>query len=281
MKPTPFELVRPATTEEAIACLQGMDGMAKVMAGGQSLVPMLNLRLAPLERLVDLSRVAGLDTVDERENALAFGALVTHAAIEDGAMRDPSNGFMRRVAASIAYRAIRNRGTIGGSLALSDPSAEWVSLMTTLDAAIEVQGAQGVRSIPARDFMLSAYTTMMDEEELLTAVVVPDFSPRTRCGYYKMCRKTGEYATSLAMAVRDPARRYCRVVVGATGGKPIILEKTAALLEDAAGWSPETAAVLGEAILDELSAGPRAFDDFETDIHAAGVLAAAREVLAS
>lgn len=281
MKPAPFELVRPATTEEAISQLQGFDGMAKVMAGGQSLVPMLNLRLAPLERVVDLSRIAELATVAEREDVVAFGACVTHAEIEDGCMRDPTNGFMRKVAGSIAYRAIRNRGTIGGSIAMADPSAEWVSLMIALDATVQAQGAVATRSIPAREFMLSAYVTMLDDEEILTAVVVPKFSAEARYGYYKMCRKTGEYAGSLAMAVRDPVRQYCRVVIGATHGTPIILEQTGRILRDAAGWSEDTAAALHEATNAELLASTRKFDDFEKDTHTAGILAAAKEILTS
>src|SRR5699024_10922458 len=129
MKPAPFEFAQPATTEEAIALLQGREGMAAAMAGGQSLVPMLNLRLAPLELVVDLSRVETLKSVSERGASVVFGACVTHAAIEDGRTPDPADGLMRRIAGGIAYRAIRNRGTIGGSVALADPAAEWVSVM--------------------------------------------------------------------------------------------------------------------------------------------------------
>jgi carbon-monoxide dehydrogenase medium subunit len=280
MKPAPFELVQPHTVQEVISQLRGRDGMAKVMAGGQSLVPMLNLRLAPLELVIDLSRIAELKTVSEHNDAVVFGACVTHAAIEDGRTPDPTGGLMRRVAGGIAYRAVRNRGTIGGSVALADPSAEWVSLLVALDATIEAHGPDGARQIPARDFVVGAYMTVLDEEELLTALVVPKFSASARYGYYKMCRKTGEYANSLAIAVRDPDRQYCRLVVGATGGAPLILEQAQQVFCDAVGWSHSVERALRDAADADLAAAHHDFDDFAKDVHRASVLAAVKEALA-
>jgi carbon-monoxide dehydrogenase medium subunit len=254
--------------------------MAKVMAGGQSLVPMLNLRLAPLELVIDLSRIEELKTVSERDDAIVFGACVTHAAIEDGRTPDPAGGLMRRVASGIAYRAVRNRGTIGGSVALADPSAEWVSLLVALDAVIKAHGPHGAREIPARDFVMGAYMTALDEEELLTALVVPKYSANARYGYYKMCRKTGEYANSLAIAVRDPDRGYCRLVVGATGGAPLILKQAQRVFGEAAGWSERVERALRDAADADLSAANHDFDDFAKDVHRASVLAAVKEALA-
>jgi carbon-monoxide dehydrogenase medium subunit len=278
MKPAPFELVRPDSVQEAVGHLQGRDGLAKAMAGGQSLVPMLNLRLAPLELVVDLSRIAALKTVSEREDAVVFGACVTHARIEDGLTPDPAGGLMRRVAGNIAYRAVRNRGTLGGSVALADPAAEWVSLMIALDAVVEAQGAAGARTIAARDFVAAAYTTALEEDELLTALVVPKFSAEARFGYHKMCRKTGEFAHSLALVARDPRRRFCRVVLGATGGAPLVLEETQRALDTLPAWSASGARTLGEALDADLSAAA-GFDEFEQDIHRASVMAAMKEAL--
>jgi carbon-monoxide dehydrogenase medium subunit len=281
MKPAPFELVQPRSVQEAVSHLQGRDGMAKAMAGGQSLVPMLNLRLAPLELVVDLSRIEELKTASERADAVVFGACVTHAAIEDGRTPDPAGGLMRRVAGGIAYRAVRNRGTIGGSVALADPSSDWLSLMIALDAVIEAQGPAGSRQIPARDFVVGAYMTALGEDELLTTLTVPKLSASARCGYYKMCRKTGEYASSLAIAVRDRERRYCRLVLGATGGAPLILDHAQCVFSEAAGWSDSIARALRDAADADLSAPGFSFDDFDREVHRASVLAAVKEALAA
>ncbi len=278
MKPAPFEFAQPDSVDEAITLLRGRAGMAAAMAGGQSLVPMLNLRLAPMELVIGLSRIEELKSVSERADAVIFGACVTHAAIEDGRTPDPTGGLMRRVAGGIAYRAVRNRGTIGGSVALADPSAEWVALMVALDADIEAWGPDGKRIIAARDFTLGAYTTALDEDELLTAIAVPKCSPGARFGYYKMCRKAGEFANSLAIAVRDPQRNCCRLVVGATGGAPLILEQTQPVLNDATAWSPDVEHALRASVNADLSAHS-GFDDFEQDIHRASVMAAAKEAL--
>lgn len=272
MKPAPFDLVQPTSLDEAIGHLSGADGMAKPMAGGQSLVPMLNLRLAPLEKVVDLSRIAELKRVSELPDKVVFGACVTHAAIEDGLAPDPAGGLMRRIAAKIAYRAIRNRGTIGGSVALADPAADWVSTMILLDAVMQVKGVAGMREIPATDFVLAAYTTALGEEELLVGLAVPRLSPSARCGYSKMCRKTGEFANSVAMAVNDPARGYCRVVLGATGGAPIVLRQT----QDRFSRGQRN---VREAVDADL-AGHAAFDEFEREIHRASILAALKEAAA-
>ncbi len=281
MKPAPFELARPRTVQEAVAHLSGRDGMAKAMAGGQSLVPMLNLRLAPLELVVDLSRIDDLKTVSERPDAVVFGACITHAAIEDAATPDPTGGLMQRVAAGIAYRAIRNRGTIGGSVALADPSADWVSLMIALDATIEAQGPSSQRKIPARDFVLGAYMTALEEDELLTALAVPKFSPDARFGYYKMCRKTGEFANSLAIAVYDQARNYCRVVLGATGGTPLILKRAQTVLAAALAWSPAVEQALRAAVDTDLAAANAGFDEFDADVHRASIVAAVKEAVSA
>jgi len=272
MKPAPFELVRPTSLDEAIRHLSGHDGMAKPMAGGQSLVPMLNLRLAPLEKVVDLSRIVELKVVSEQPDKIVFGACVTHAAIEDGLTPDPAGGLMRRVAANIAYRAVRNRGTLGGSVALADPAAEWLSAMILVDAVVEAKGADGPRQIPARDFVIGAYTTALGEEELLTGLAIPRFSPAARYGYFKMCRKAGEFANSIAMIARDPARDYCRVVLGATGGAPLVLAQT----QDRLAHGHRD---LREAIDADL-ANHAGFDEFEREIHRASVLSALKEALA-
>ena len=129
MKPAPFEYARPQTVGEAVRLLAATPD-AKVLAGGQTLGPMLNLRLAQPAVLVDIGRIPELAAVTEDRDAITIGATVTHAAIEDGRISDPTGGFLAQVARGIAYRAVRTRGTIGGSLAHADPAADWLSALT-------------------------------------------------------------------------------------------------------------------------------------------------------
>ena len=140
------------------------------MAGGQSLGPMLNLRLARPPVVIDISGLAELRTVTRQDGGLRVGAAVTHAEIEDGVHELLRGTPLQQVAPGIAYRAIRNRGTLGGSLAHADPAADWVLTMVGLGATLEIAGPDGVRMLPAQDYMQGAYTTGLREDELIAAV---------------------------------------------------------------------------------------------------------------
>ena len=222
MKPSPFEISRPQTLEAAQAALRGNDHGAKLISGGQSLGPMLNLRLARPARLVDVTALPGLGDVRRTDSHVEIGAAVTHARIEDGEVPDPIAGMLRHVAAGIAYRAVRNKGTIGGSLCHADPAADWVTAMTALGAVLVVRGSTGAREIAMAGFMLGAYRTAMAEDEVLTTIRVPRYSDQARWGYYKICRKVGEFADAIAAFVADPESRTCRAVFGSTGGAPLV-----------------------------------------------------------
>src|SRR5947208_8940656 len=147
MKSAAVDYVRPRSLAEAAALLAKHRAEARVIAGGQSLVAMMNLRVAAPGLLIDISRLPELSTASDDADAVTVGACVTHAAIEDGRVTDLSRGLMPRVAASLAYRAIRNRGTIGGSLALSDPAAEWPAVLTALNAVVMLCGPGGRRPV--------------------------------------------------------------------------------------------------------------------------------------
>ena len=222
MKPSPFEISRPQTLEAAQAALRGNDHGAKLISGGQSLGPMLNLRLARPARLVDVTALPGLADLRQTETHVEIGAAVTHARIEDGEVPDPIAGMLRHVAAGIAYRAVRNKGTIGGSLCHADPAADWVTAMTALGAVLVVRGSTGARGIAMAGFMLGAYRTAMAEDEVLTTIRIPRYSDQARWGYYKICRKVGEFADAIAAFVADPESRTCRAVFGSTGGAPLV-----------------------------------------------------------
>ncbi|MEZ5785662.1 MAG: FAD binding domain-containing protein [Xanthobacteraceae bacterium] len=223
MKPVAFDYARPTTLQAACALLSEQSS-AKIIAGGQSLGPMLNLRLAQPSLLIDITRIPELARVEETADAITLGAIVTHAAIEDRRVADPANGFLARVAAGIAYRAVRTRGTIGGSLAHADPAADWVSALTALGAELTITGPGGRRRTAVADFVRGAMATTLMHDEILDGISLPKLSARARSGYHKICRKTGEFAEAIGVAVFDPQRGVCRVVVGAGGGRPVVIE---------------------------------------------------------
>ena len=235
MKAVAFDYARPTSLAEAVALLGSRGRSVKVLAGGQSLGPMLNLRLAVPELLVDVTRIPELTRVEEERDAVVLGACVTHAAIEDGRVADATRGVMAKVARGIAYRAVRNRGTLGGSLAHADPSADWMSTLAALDATAMIVGAGGRRTVPVAELMVGAFETSLGPDEILEAVRIPRLSARARWGFHKVCRKTGELAEAIAAVLWDPERGVERVVIGATGSVLIVVEDAARLHEGRPG----------------------------------------------
>jgi len=241
MKAASFDYQRPAILKDALRALADAGGAAKVMGGGQSLGPMLNLRLTRPKQVVDVSALAELRQVAVEGDLLRIGAAVTHAEIEDGVHPLLREGLLQSVAGGIAYRAIRNRGTVGGSLAHADPAADWVLAMAALGAQIEIASTAGTRRVPMERFMQGAYTTDLADGDLLTAVLVPRLGPAARWGYFKFCRKTGEFAEASCAAVFDPSRKLARIVLGALDGAPQALPALAAqVARDAAMPSRDT-----------------------------------------
>jgi aerobic carbon-monoxide dehydrogenase medium subunit len=236
MKPAPFELARPANLAEAATALAQHAGGARLLAGGQSLGPMLNLRLVRPAMLVAIAHLPELAAVAEDADAATIGAAVTHAAIADGRAPDIGGGILARIAEGIAYRAVRNLGTIGGSLCHADPAADWLCTLTALNASVAIWSEGGGRAIPLAQFVTGAFRTALVPGEIVQAVRVPQPSPQARWGYYKACRKPGEFAHAMAAVLDDPGRGVRRAVIGAVGGPPVVLEGdgvTPAAAEDA------------------------------------------------
>lgn len=244
MKPAPFDYLRPESLEEALEALTQSDDAA-VIAGGQSLLPMLSLRVASAEALVDISRIRALKAVDETKTALSLGALVTHAAIEDGLGRDAFNGLLQKIASKIAYRAVRNMGTVGGSLSLCDPSADWPVCLLALGADVTLASLEGERCLALEDFLIDAYTTALEPGELLVRIDVPK---RGACawGVGKVNRKSGAFADSLAVAVLGSDGRPARVALGGTASCARILAGTSAALDQPGIGTQALAAVIAE-----------------------------------
>jgi carbon-monoxide dehydrogenase medium subunit len=224
MKPVAFEYARPRDLASALAALSGGGEASRVIAGGQSLGPMLNLRLARPSLLVDIGRIEALRGIERRRDAWHIGATTTHAMLEDRAAAMEGGAMIAFVARGIAYRAVRNRGTVGGSLAHADPAGDWPLALAALDAVAVARRGSGTREIAVAALAQNAFSTCLERDEILTAVRVPVPSAAMRWGYAKACRKAGELAEAAAAVVVDPDRRYARIVIGALGGPARIVD---------------------------------------------------------
>jgi aerobic carbon-monoxide dehydrogenase medium subunit len=274
MKAPAVDYARPRTLEEAIELLAKHEDMARVIAGGQSLVAMMNLRIVAPGLLIDISRLPELISMGGDTDTVVLGACISHAAIEDGAVDDPSRGLMPRAAATLAYRAIRTRGTIGGSLALSDPAAEWPAVLMALDAEAILCGPRGERSLKCTEFTTGTFETQLAADEILMAVRIPKMSADARWGYVKLCRKSGEFASALAVAVADWARGHSRVVIGAANGAPLVLENASRALFDHRGDD-----LAGAVAADLDGAATRHFDNYQRSLHDVAAMRAVQQVL--
>ena len=240
MKPVDFTYHRAISVDDALERLAAGGDGAKLIGGGQSLGPMLNLRLSRPRELVDISSVEALRGVESTRESVVAGAAATHAEIEDRPVSNPIEYAIQEVASGIAYRAVRNRGTIGGSIAHADPAADWTSFLLCADARIRIHGVEGERDVRMRDFTRAAYTTELAPDEIVTRIEIPRTTEQARFGFHKLCRKTGELAEAIGAALVDPGRRFCRVVAGAVGAKPVVLPAaTQSLAATAAPADPE------------------------------------------
>ncbi|MBV8926597.1 MAG: FAD binding domain-containing protein [Bradyrhizobium sp.] len=229
MKAAPFAYERPSDLNAAVALIAEADGAAKIIAGGQSLGPMLNLRLVQPELIIDIAGLAELKQAGRSGDELLIGACITHGDIEDGRIPDVTRSAMRCVAGAIAYRAVRNRGTIGGSLSHADPAADWVSALPALGAKVRLRSINGVRDLAVEHFIRGALETALQPGEIVEAVRVPVMRPSARWGYVKACRKPGEFAHAIAAVMIDPERGAACAVIGAIEAAPIVLRDAASL----------------------------------------------------
>jgi carbon-monoxide dehydrogenase medium subunit len=198
MLPSRFEYHRPATLDEALGLLATLGEDAKVLAGGQSLIPMMKLRFASPGHLVDVNRIAGLDGIEERDGSLRIGALVRHNALAASDVIGARYPTIAVAAPQIADPLVRNLGTIGGSLAHADPSGDLGSVMLALGASVVLKSSTGEREVAIGDFLVDTFQTSIAPNEMLTEIRVP--APGARAGgtYLKLERKVGDYATVAA-----------------------------------------------------------------------------------
>ena len=219
MRPRSFTYSAPVTVAEAVATLQRYGEDAKVLAGGQSLVPMLKLRLAAPKHIVDINRIPELDAIRLEDGALVIGALTTHDAIENSALVRVHCPLLAETAQHIADPLVRNRGTIGGSLCHADPAADFPLAAIVLKAKLEAEGPEGVRAIGADDFFVGFLTTALQPYEILTTIRFPRLRPRSGAAHMKLSRRTNGLATVgvAAMVALDEVGNCADVGVGMAG----------------------------------------------------------------
>lgn len=230
MKFPAFSYARPTSIAEAVKILAENDD-ARPLAGGQSLLPMMALRMASPSLLVDLGSIAALTTIEERPGEVRVGAMVTHDTNARSAAVDRRVPLLRQALRHVAHQAVRNRGTIGGSLANADGSAEMPVVAVALDAVMILQGRQGTRQVRADQFFQGHYTTAIEEGELLTCVVFPD-STKT-WAFEEVARRPGDFALAMAATGVRMAGNECgdaTIVVGGVSDRPVRSEAAAAYL---------------------------------------------------
>jgi carbon-monoxide dehydrogenase medium subunit len=270
MKAALFDYAKPLSQADAIGLVTPTDGMAKFVSGSQSLGPMMNLRLAQPDMLVDLRGIAALRECRSDGYTVTLGACITHAEIEDGRIDDATQGLMPHVARGIAYRAVRNRGTLGGSLAHADPAADWINTMRALDAEFLVAGSGGAHVVASGDWMLGAFTTALEPDDILTGVRYRRLSAGARWSYYKFNRKPGEFAEAIAIFIDDTQGGICRAVIGAIDGPPYLIPDARGLIDDP---NPDAA------VLDEhVGAAGLAIGSYEFQVHRVALARAAATI---
>jgi carbon-monoxide dehydrogenase medium subunit len=203
MKPAPFDYVAPTTIQEVVALLQKHDGEAKLLAGGQSLVPLLNMRMARPELLIDLRHVQGLEYLREEADGFAIGAMTTERAVEFSDAVKRRNPLLHAGVCLIGHPQIRNRGTIGGSISHADPSSELAAVSVAQDARMRVTGPAGVREIPASEFFVTYLTTALGSAEVLTEVRYPYMDPAVGWSIQEMARRHGDLALAGAVSLLE------------------------------------------------------------------------------
>ncbi|HTD70799.1 MAG TPA: xanthine dehydrogenase family protein subunit M [Gemmatimonadales bacterium] len=239
MKPAPFDYFSPATVEEALALLDEHGGDAKPLAGGQSLIPAMNFRLARPAVLVDLNRIAELAYVRAAPGGVAIGAMTRQRAVERSDDVARAAPLLAEAMPSIAHPQIRNRGTMGGSIAHADPSAELPAVMLALDAQFRAKSATGERSIPAGEFFKGMLETALAPGELLVEIAVPQLPASSGTAFLEMARRHGDYAlVGVAVVVMLDPRGRCKeakLSLLSVGDGPVLATEAGKVL---AGQSP-------------------------------------------
>ena len=264
MKPAPFEYYRPQSVDEALSLLAEHAGDAKPLAGGQSLIPAMNFRMATPAVLVDLNALSELAYIKDGPDGLRVGGMTRQRAVERSAAVAEEAPLVTETMPFIAHPAIRNRGTIGGSLAHADPAAELPAVMLALNAQFGLRNSTGSRSVGADDFFVGLFTTAVEPGELLTEIVIPKTPARTGYAFQEISRRHGDFAlVGVAASVTLDAQGRCaaaRIALLSVGDRPLLAQHAAGVL---VGQMPSADAIKAAAV----EAASKDIDP-SSDIHA-------------
>jgi CO/xanthine dehydrogenase FAD-binding subunit len=233
MKPASFDYIAAESIDMAIASLTEAGADAKIIAGGQSLVPMLNFRLLRPSVLVDINRIAGLAFIEETAKEIRLGALTRHHQLETSPVIARHLPVLSCAMTHVAHLAIRNRGTIGGSLSHADPAAELPMMALLLDAELHIASASGKRTVAARDFFLDALTVGLEAGDMVIGIALPKLPPRTGWGFEEVARRHGDFAlaaVAVTLTVSDGAIAQARIALTGVGPVPVRVTAAEALL---------------------------------------------------
>jgi|KBSSwiStaDraftv2_1062776.scaffolds.fasta_scaffold70664_3 CO/xanthine dehydrogenase FAD-binding subunit len=262
MKPAAFEYVVANSIEQAVAVLAQAGGDAKILAGGQSLVPMLNFRLLRPAILVDINRIPDLAFIEDVGDAVKIGALTRHHQLETSPVIAKHFPILSYAMTHVAHLAIRNRGTIGGSLSHADPAAELPMMALLLGAKLHIISGRGKRIVEAREFFLDALTVDLAEDELLTEIHLPKLPPHTGWGFEEVARRAGDFALAAVAAtitMSAGAMKEARIALTGVAPTPVRASEAEALL---VGQKSETK------LMAHVTEAVRAAIEPETDLHA-------------
>ncbi len=274
MKAAAFDYVKPKALHEALSLLEEAGEDARLIAGGQTLLATLNMRLSEPSVLIDITDIAELKGISVVGNSLRIGALVTHTEIEDSELVAKHAPLLKAAAPHIAHRAIRNLGTWGGSLAYGDPAAEWPACSLTLRATMIIQGPAGERRISAKDFFIDLYTTSLEPDEILVATEIPLASKQEVFYFHELARRHGDYAVAGLAAVaqkQGDVLTNCAFTFFAVGATPV-MATAAQDLVDGKKLNDELIAQAVAAARNEIEAIADITNSAEAKQHLIGVL---------
>ena len=276
MKAPPFAYARARNLAEVFDLLERHGDAAKILAGGQSLMPTLNMRLSSPELLIDISRLQEHAGIQVKDGHVHIGALTTHAAIGASADIRKHLPLLADAVEHIAHPAIRNSGTFGGSLAMADPAAEWPACCVALDAQIVLASQSGTRRVAARDFLLGLYATAMQPNEVLTEVVIPIPGAGYRHAFLELARRRGDYAiVGVAALAKVAGNTFSDVRLTYLGAseKPVLAIKTSQVFV-LKGFSESSLKEAQQVLAGELDPSADLYSSAATKLHLAQVLTA-------
>jgi len=259
MKPAPFVYLRPSTVDAALEMLRATGDSGKLLAGGQSLIPLLNMRLARPGHLIDLNFVPGLDRIEERDGVLRVGAMVRQRDLELHPLTRAHSPLVVAGLGHVSHVQVRHRGTVGGNISHADPASELPTIMRCLDAVLVIRGARGERRVKAADFFVGLFATAVEPDELLTHIEIPTQGGRTTWAFEEFSRRRGDFAlagVAVDLVVRERVIVEARIALSGVHTTPVRATAAEQLLVGSEVGDGAVARAASEAAVDGLDPSP-------------------------